>query len=42
MVEHDNAISSSSSGASSNSDAFWLEDYAQVERGEGQQVSNFG
>ncbi|OBS70766.1 hypothetical protein A6R68_00681, partial [Neotoma lepida] len=34
MVEHDNAISSSSSGASSNSDAFWLEDYAQVEQGE--------
>ncbi|KAL1774624.1 PDZ domain-containing protein 9 [Sigmodon hispidus] len=42
MVEHDNALSSSSSAASSNSDAFWLEDYAQVEKGEGQQVSKFG
>ncbi|XP_051001108.1 PDZ domain-containing protein 9 [Acomys russatus] len=43
MVEQDKAISSSSSTAtSSNSDAFWLEDYAQVEEGKGQQVSKFG
>ncbi|XP_057635456.1 PDZ domain-containing protein 9 [Chionomys nivalis] len=42
MVEHDKVISSSSSSASSNSDAFWLEDCAQVEQGEGQQVSKFG
>lgn len=42
MVEHDKVISSSSSAASSNSDAFWLEDCAQVEQGEGQQVSKFG
>ncbi|XP_075830956.1 PDZ domain-containing protein 9 [Microtus pennsylvanicus] len=42
MVEHDKVISSSSSTASSNSDAFWLEDCAQVEQGEGQQVSKFG
>ncbi|XP_029424521.1 PDZ domain-containing protein 9 [Nannospalax galili] len=31
MVEQENAISSSSSTAESSSDAFWLEDYAQVE-----------
>nr|XP_048316186.1 PDZ domain-containing protein 9 isoform X1 [Myodes glareolus] len=42
MVEHDKVTSSSSSAASSNSDAFWLEDCAQVEQGEGQQVSKFG
>ncbi|XP_038191616.1 PDZ domain-containing protein 9 isoform X1 [Arvicola amphibius] len=42
MVEHDKVISSSSSAASSNSDAFWLEDCAQAEQGEGQQESKFG
>ncbi|XP_021542504.1 PDZ domain-containing protein 9 [Neomonachus schauinslandi] len=38
MVKHDNE-SSSSSTASSTSDAFWLEDYAQVEKCKGQPVS---
>uniref|UniRef100_A0A8C6IB94 PDZ domain containing 9 n=1 Tax=Mus spicilegus TaxID=10103 RepID=A0A8C6IB94_MUSSI len=44
MVEQDRAISSSSSSTadSSSSDAFWLEDYAQVEEGNGKQVSKFG
>ncbi|XP_031243999.1 PDZ domain-containing protein 9 isoform X1 [Mastomys coucha] len=43
MVEQDKAISSSSSTpASSISDAFWLEDYAQVEEGKGKQLSTFG
>ncbi|XP_021022841.1 PDZ domain-containing protein 9 isoform X1 [Mus caroli] len=44
MVEPDGAISSSSSSTadSSTSDAFWLEDYAQVEEGKGKQVSKFG
>lgn len=37
MVKHDNE-SSSSSTASSTSDAFWLEDYAQVEKCKGQPV----
>ena len=38
MVKRDNQ-SSSSSTASSTSDAFWLEDFAQVEKGRGQPVS---
>ncbi|MEJ1273893.1 PDZ domain containing 9 [Cricetulus griseus] len=45
MVERDNAIpstSSSSSAASSISDAFWLEDYAQAEKSESQKVSKLG
>lgn len=43
MVEQDKAISSSSSTpASSISDAFWLEDYARVEEGKGEQVSKSG
>ncbi|CAD7683631.1 unnamed protein product [Nyctereutes procyonoides] len=37
MVKRDNE-SSSSSTASSTSDAFWLEDYAHVEKGKGQPV----
>uniref|UniRef100_A0A673UE59 PDZ domain containing 9 n=1 Tax=Suricata suricatta TaxID=37032 RepID=A0A673UE59_SURSU len=38
MVKQDNK-SSSSSVASANSDAFWLEDFAQVEKGKDQPVS---
>ncbi|ELW62505.1 PDZ domain-containing protein 9, partial [Tupaia chinensis] len=40
MVKHDNE--SSSSSASSTSDAFWLEDYAQVVKDKGQSVSKVG
>uniref|UniRef100_H0XIT9 PDZ domain containing 9 n=1 Tax=Otolemur garnettii TaxID=30611 RepID=H0XIT9_OTOGA len=40
MAKHGNI--SSSSSASSISDAFWLEDYAQAEKGKGQPVSNIG
>ncbi|XP_075384230.1 PDZ domain-containing protein 9 [Tenrec ecaudatus] len=36
MVKQANERSSSSSSASSTSDAFWLEDYAQTEEGKGQ------
>lgn len=41
MVKRDNesSSSSSSSSGSSTSDAFWLEDFAQVEKGKGQPVS---
>ncbi|NP_001019948.3 PDZ domain-containing protein 9 isoform 2 [Rattus norvegicus] len=42
MVEQDERISSSSSPASSISDAFWLEDFAQDKEGKGEQVSKFG